>query len=127
MSGRFLPDVPGAEIESILSAAPGNEIAAGKFDSPKAKAKAGFRKRVAVLSRLRPTVPEEVCQIARSTRRKDVTWNDIADALAAVLTASQPTERLRTLPTVTEHDRCGLPMETVYADVLSPQLAKSPP
>ena len=38
MSGRFLPGVPGAEIESILSAAPGNEIAAGKFDSPESSA-----------------------------------------------------------------------------------------
>ena len=38
MSGRFLPGVPGAEIESILNAAPGNEIATGKFDSPKSSA-----------------------------------------------------------------------------------------
>ena len=34
MNGRFLPGVPGAEIETILNAAPGNEIASGKFDSP---------------------------------------------------------------------------------------------
>ncbi len=38
MSGRFLPGVPGAQIESILNAAPGNEIAAGKFDSPESSA-----------------------------------------------------------------------------------------
>lgn len=38
MSGRFLPGVPGAEIESILNAAPGNEIATGKFDSPESSA-----------------------------------------------------------------------------------------
>ena len=38
MSGRFLPGVPGAEIESILNAAPGNEIASGKFDSPESSA-----------------------------------------------------------------------------------------
>ncbi len=33
MSERFLPVMPGAEIESILNAAPGNEIGTGKFDS----------------------------------------------------------------------------------------------
>ncbi|MCY4431483.1 MAG: hypothetical protein OXC11_13975 [Rhodospirillales bacterium] len=38
MSERFLPGVPGAEIESILNAAPGNEIASGKFDSPESSA-----------------------------------------------------------------------------------------
>ncbi len=35
---RFLPGVPGPEIEAIFNAAPGNEIAAGKFDSPKSSA-----------------------------------------------------------------------------------------
>ncbi len=38
MSERFLPGVPGAEIESILNAASGNEIAIGKFDSPESSA-----------------------------------------------------------------------------------------
>ena len=38
MSERFLPSVPGAEIESILNAAPGNEIGTGKFDSPESSA-----------------------------------------------------------------------------------------
>ena len=52
----------------------------------KAKAKDGFRERVAVLSSLRPSVPDEVCQIARSFRRKEVAWDDIADAFVAALT-----------------------------------------
>ncbi len=38
MSERFPPGVPGSEIESILNAAPGGEIASGKFDSPKSSA-----------------------------------------------------------------------------------------
>ena len=38
MTGRFLPGVPGPEIEAIFEAAPGNEIAAGKFDSPESSA-----------------------------------------------------------------------------------------
>ncbi len=35
---RFLPGVPGADIERIIHAAPGNEIAGGKFDSPESSA-----------------------------------------------------------------------------------------
>lgn len=38
MSERFLPGVPGAEIESILNATPGNEIGTGKFDNPESSA-----------------------------------------------------------------------------------------
>ena len=38
VSGRFLPGVLGAEIGSLLNAAPGNEIASGKFDSPESSA-----------------------------------------------------------------------------------------
>jgi len=35
---RFLPGVPGADIEEIINSAPGNEIASGKFDSPESSA-----------------------------------------------------------------------------------------
>ena len=38
VSGRFLPGVPGREIEAIFNAARGNEIASGKFDSPESSA-----------------------------------------------------------------------------------------
>ena len=38
MTDRFLPGVPGAEIERIFDAAAGNEIATGKFDSPESSA-----------------------------------------------------------------------------------------
>lgn len=38
MTDRFLPGVPGREIEEIFNAAPGNEIATGKFDSPESSA-----------------------------------------------------------------------------------------
>ena len=34
MRDRFLPGVPGGQIEEIYSDAPGNEIVTGKFDSP---------------------------------------------------------------------------------------------
>ena len=38
MGERFLPGVPGEQIEEIYNAAPGNEIAGGKFDSPESSA-----------------------------------------------------------------------------------------
>ena len=38
MSERFLPGVPGRQIEEIYNAAPGKEIASGKFDSPESSA-----------------------------------------------------------------------------------------
>ena len=38
MAGRFLPEVPGPEIEAILEAASGNEIGTGKFDNPESSA-----------------------------------------------------------------------------------------
>ena len=34
MHDRFLPGVPGPQVEEMYNAAPGNEIAIGKFDSP---------------------------------------------------------------------------------------------
>ena len=38
MQERFLPGVPGTQIEEIFNAAPGKEIASGKFDSPESSA-----------------------------------------------------------------------------------------
>ena len=38
MTGRFLPGVPGPQIEAIFDAAAGNEIVTGKFDSPESSA-----------------------------------------------------------------------------------------
>ena len=38
MAERFLPGVPGRQIEEIINAAPGKEIASGKFDSAESSA-----------------------------------------------------------------------------------------
>ena len=38
MTNRFLPGVPAEQVEAIFNAAPGNEIASGKFDSPESSA-----------------------------------------------------------------------------------------
>ena len=38
VTGRFLPGVPGADIEAIFTAAAGNEMATGKFDSRESSA-----------------------------------------------------------------------------------------
>lgn len=37
-ANRFLPGVPGADVKRMIDAAPGNEIASGKFDSPESSA-----------------------------------------------------------------------------------------
>ena len=37
-ANRFLPGVPGADVKRLIDAAPGNEIAGGKFDSPESSA-----------------------------------------------------------------------------------------
>ena len=52
---------------------------------------------------------DEVFRITRAFRRKEAARDDMADAFVAALTASQPLERLRTLPAVPEYDRYGLP------------------
>ena len=38
MADRFLPGVPVRQVETMFNAAPGNEIASGKFDSPESSA-----------------------------------------------------------------------------------------
>ena len=38
MSDRFLPGVPGPQVEAAFGAAPGNEVESGKFDSPESSA-----------------------------------------------------------------------------------------
>ena len=38
MTSRFLPGVPAEQVEATFNAAPGNEIASGKFDSPESSA-----------------------------------------------------------------------------------------
>ncbi len=38
MTSRFLPGVPAEQVEAMFNAAPGNEIATGKFDSPESSA-----------------------------------------------------------------------------------------
>ena len=39
MAGRFLPGVPGPQVEAAYRAAPGDEIEAGKFDHPESSAR----------------------------------------------------------------------------------------
>ena len=39
MAGRFLPGVPGPQVEAAYNAAPGNEIETGKFDHPESSAR----------------------------------------------------------------------------------------
>ena len=58
---RFLYGVPGPEIERIFDAAPGNEIASGKFDSPESSAALAANAFGFFLHRLRELPPLPGC------------------------------------------------------------------
>ncbi|MDE2765107.1 MAG: hypothetical protein OXI25_01565 [Chloroflexota bacterium] len=63
---RFLPGVPGREIEGAYNAAPGNEIQNGKFDSPESSARLAANTFGFFLSRLQELPPLPGCE--------DETW-----------------------------------------------------
>ena len=82
-AGRFLPGVPGGEIEAIFARAPGNEIETGKFDNPESSA---------CLERFAVTVADdEVAFVSCSWRKVLETWkrheNDRVRAHGAVVGA----------------------------------------
>ena len=76
----------------------------------------GFRERIELLERIRPSAEQEVEDMLRQFKRGDVARDDAVDALAAALTASVPAAALRTLPPRVEKDSAGLPMEMVYVE-----------
>ena len=80
------------------------------------KTEEGFRERIELLKRIRPSAEPEIEDMLRQFRRRDVARDDAVDALAAALTASAPTAALRTLPPAPEQDRAGLRMEMVYVE-----------
>ncbi len=80
------------------------------------KTEEGFRERIELLKRIRPSTEPEVEQMLRQFRRRDVARDDAVDALAAALTASAPAAALRTLPPRPEQDSEGLRAEMVYVE-----------
>lgn len=82
----------------------------------KKRTEEGFRERIELLKRIRPSAEREIEQVLRQFRRTEVACDDAVDALAAALTASAPAAALRTLPPRAEKDSAGLPMEMVYIE-----------
>lgn len=80
------------------------------------KTEEGFRERIALLERIRPSAEQEIEAMLRRFKRREVARDDAVDALAAALTASAPAAALRTLPPQPQVDRAGLRMEMVYVE-----------
>lgn len=79
------------------------------------KKKAGFRERLGVLESIRPTAGQEIAEILKRFKRKEVARDDAVDAMVAAVTAAHDAAVLRTLPPCPPRDS-GLPMEMVYAE-----------
>ena len=80
------------------------------------KKEEGFRERIELLKRIRPSAEQEIEDVLRQFKRREVARDDAVDALAAALTASEPAAALRTLPQQPPEDRGGLRMEMVYVE-----------
>ena len=78
------------------------------------KVKEGFRERLDVLERHRPSAPAEVQEMIRWVRGRHVARDDILDALVAAITASQPQETWRKVRGDKTNDRFGLPMQLMF-------------
>ncbi|MCY4265166.1 MAG: DUF429 domain-containing protein [Gammaproteobacteria bacterium] len=89
----------------------------------KKKVDAGFQERLEVLRMAYPKIlPNVRCSVERVLRlaldrnlRRDVSKDDLLDAMVALLTAATPPEKLHTLPNTPKKDSRNLPMEIVYA------------
>ena len=80
------------------------------------KKEEGFQERIELLKRIRPSAEQEIEEMLRQFKRREVARDDAVDALAAALTASAPAAALRTLPPRAQEDRAGLRMEMVYVE-----------
>ena len=80
------------------------------------KTEEGFRERIELLKRNRPSAEREIEDMLRQFKRREVARDDAVDALAAALTASAPAAALRTLPPRPQEDRSGLRMEMVHVE-----------
>lgn len=88
-----------------------NERNALRFKKTKRQ---GIEERLTVLERIRPSARQEFNTILKCFLRKDVSRDDILDAMVASVTASADSSMIRTLPAQLVRDDYGLPMEMVY-------------
>ena len=77
----------------------------------------GFRERLDLLKRLRPSAEHEIERMVRKFKSKEVARDDAVDAMAAAVTALGEGAALRTLPSRPQRDSVGLPMEMVYIEL----------
>ena len=74
----------------------------------------GFRDRLSVITKVKPSVADKVESIRSWARGKGVARDDILDAMVAAITASAAEESWLTFPPIPSQDQYGLPMEMVY-------------
>ena len=82
--------------------------------SKKASAKKGYCERMTLLQQFEPLTDTIADRASGRYRRKDVGWDDIADALVAAVTGYYGSNSLQTLPVDPPRDAKGLPMEMVF-------------
>ena len=89
---------------------------AGKPMTHYKKDDAGFRERLDVLKRIRPSAAQDIERTLSDFKPygKDVARDDAVDAMVAALTAAARVAALRTLPAKPPRDVYRLPMEMVY-------------
>ena len=118
---RFLPGVPGADIERILDAAPGDEIGRGKFDHPESSAALAANAFGFFLHRARELPPLPGCP--------DVGWprpfaSDRSDGPIPMVRRAPPGARLSRRHAVGAHRNRIQTLRAVFADTRPPTSAK---
>ena len=79
------------------------------------KDKAGFEERLKLIDQFIPNTRSLVEGTLNSYLRKEVSRDDILDALVALIVASTSDDALKTVPETPSKDSYGLPMEIVFA------------
>jgi predicted RNase H-like nuclease len=74
----------------------------------------GYQERLGILQSVFPPAKGILDESLLKFKRKDVSRDDIHDALVAAVTGLLGWQNLRTLPPSPERDAYGLPMEMVY-------------
>lgn len=77
------------------------------------KKRSGFDERLRLLSRVFAPTQEIVAHALHRFKRKEVSRDDILDALVAAVTALQPGRQI-SIPSPPQRDATGLPMQIVY-------------
>lgn len=81
------------------------------------KTRKGFSERIKILKKINPTTDEIVAAAMNTYRRKDLTRDDILDAMVLAITASVASGGIVTIPKHPEKDPKGLSMEIVYGKI----------